>query len=207
MGDEAVVFVRSGRRRPSAPSPISSARTRRAKWMLDDPFVNFSVDLHGDGPAGSAHFGLQTAPSDAPRARIDQTLDRARERIDGNRSSARPGATIGDQNDLDLCGYQLQSGRGFERGPNGSFGPDGEAWEVLVADTTRATCSSTRRARMDCDEMPTSRTLATASSDVHSPHRRRPSDAEQRWPWFAVIVTALGLRPVGEAPTPGRSLP
>ena len=34
-----------------------------------------------------------------------------------------------------------------------------------------------------------------------------PSDAEQRWPWFAVIVTALGLRPVGEAPTPGRSLP
>ena len=34
-----------------------------------------------------------------------------------------------------------------------------------------------------------------------------PSDAEQRWPWFAVTVTALGLRPVGEAPTPGRSLP
>ena len=34
-----------------------------------------------------------------------------------------------------------------------------------------------------------------------------PSDAEQRWPWFAVIVTALGLRPVGEAPTPDRTRP
>ena len=34
-----------------------------------------------------------------------------------------------------------------------------------------------------------------------------PSDAEQRWPWFAVIVTALGLRPVGAAPTPDRTRP
>ena len=23
-----------------------------AKWMLDDPRVNFSIDLHGDGPPG-----------------------------------------------------------------------------------------------------------------------------------------------------------
>ena len=48
-------------------------RSDYAKWMLDDPFVNFSVDLHGDGPAGSAHFGLQQL--DAPE------LAHARQRL------------------------------------------------------------------------------------------------------------------------------
>ena len=68
-------------------------RSDYAKWMLDDPFVNFSVDLHGDGPAGSAHFGLQQL--DAPG------LAHARKRID-DASLPRE-----DQNDL-VCGYQLQ---------------------------------------------------------------------------------------------------
>ena len=30
-----------------------------AKWMLDDPLLNFSVNTHGDEPVGSAHFGIQ----------------------------------------------------------------------------------------------------------------------------------------------------
>ena len=59
-------------------------RSDYAKWMLDDPFVNFSVDLHGDGPAGSAHFGLQQL--DAPelayaRKRIDDASLPARTRM------------------------------------------------------------------------------------------------------------------------------
>ena len=77
--------------------------------MLDDPFVNFSVDLHGDGPAGSAHFGLQQL--DAPG------LARARARID-DASLPRE-----DQNDL-VCGYQLQH-------KSWVFGPDGEPWEIF----------------------------------------------------------------------------
>jgi len=66
--DEAVVFY--SKLFGAEPDLV---RSDYAKWMLEDPFVNFSVDLHGDGPAGSAHFGLQQP--DAPR------LDRARERI------------------------------------------------------------------------------------------------------------------------------
>ncbi|MEK9999895.1 MAG: hypothetical protein VW623_07285 [Acidimicrobiaceae bacterium] len=101
-------------------------RSDYAKWMLDDPFVNFSVDLHGDGPAGSAHFGLQQL--DAPE------LAHARKRID-DASLPRE-----DQNDL-VCGYQLQH-------KSWVFGPDGEAWEVfhtegLAPDGTYG-----------CDEMP-----------------------------------------------------
>ena len=84
-------------------------RSDYAKWMLDDPFVNFSVDLHGDGPAGSAHFGLQQL--DAPG------LARARARID-DASLPRE-----DQNDL-VCGYQLQH-------KSWVFGPDGEPWEIF----------------------------------------------------------------------------
>ena len=37
----------------------SLVRPDYAKWMLDDPFLNFSIDLHGEGTAGSAHFGIQ----------------------------------------------------------------------------------------------------------------------------------------------------
>ncbi len=100
-------------------------RSDYAKWMLDDPFVNFSVDLHGDGPASSA---LQD-----PAA---QTLPglRARARIDDYRAPP-PGPE-----------------RPHLRLPTSTqswvFGPDGEAWEVfhtegLAPDGTYG-----------CDEMP-----------------------------------------------------
>lgn len=36
----------------------SLLRSDYAKWMLNDPLLNFSIDLHGEGP-GSAHFGIQ----------------------------------------------------------------------------------------------------------------------------------------------------
>lgn len=87
-------------------------RSDYAKWMLEDPIVNFSVDLHGDGPAASAHFGLQQFDA--------RGLECARERID---CASLP---CEDQNEL-VCGYQLQHKRWV-------FGPDGEAWEVFPAE-------------------------------------------------------------------------
>ena len=34
-------------------------RRNYGKWMLDVPRVNFSIDTHGDGEPGSAHYGIQ----------------------------------------------------------------------------------------------------------------------------------------------------
>ena len=64
-----------------------------AKWMLDHPRVNFSVDTHGDGPAGSAHYGIQVESA--------EELADMRQRID------QAGLPRRDQNDL-ICGYQRQ---------------------------------------------------------------------------------------------------
>ena len=61
-----------------------------AKWMLDDPFLNFSVDLHGEGTAGSAHFGIQVTS--------EEELEQMRARIDA------AGLSREDQNHL-VCGY------------------------------------------------------------------------------------------------------
>jgi hypothetical protein len=77
--------------------------------MSEEPFVNFSVDLYGDGLAGSAHSGLQQLDA--------RGLECARERID---CASLP---CEDQNDF-VCGYQLQH-------KSWVFGSDGEAWEVL----------------------------------------------------------------------------
>ncbi|MDG2263373.1 MAG: VOC family protein [Actinomycetota bacterium] len=74
-----------------------------AKWMLDDPYVNFSIDVHGVGPVGSAHYGVQVESSDAlaaARAHIDEV-----------------GIDRDDQNDL-ICGYQLQH-KSWIRDPHG----------------------------------------------------------------------------------------
>ena len=83
-----------------------------AKWMLDDPYVNFSIDLHGDGPAGTAHFGIQLddhAGLDEMRQHVDEVeLPRA------------------DQNDL-VCGYQLQH-------KSWVSGPAGERWELFFTE-------------------------------------------------------------------------
>ena len=64
-----------------------------AKWMLDDPRVNFSIDTHGDGEPGSAHYGIQ--------AETPEELEEMRERIDS------AGLLRSDQNNL-ICGYQRQ---------------------------------------------------------------------------------------------------
>ncbi|WP_419947350.1 VOC family protein [Candidatus Poriferisodalis sp.] len=68
-------------------------RSDYAKWMLGDPRVNFSLDTHGDGPPGSAHYGIQV---ESP-----EELAAMRDHID---SVDLPRA---DQDDL-VCGYQLQ---------------------------------------------------------------------------------------------------
>jgi len=80
-----------------------------AKWMLDDPFVNFSVDLHGDGPVGSAHYGIQFE--------TDDDLVQARAEIDG------AALERADQDDL-ICGYQLQD-------KSWVLDPHGVAWEMF----------------------------------------------------------------------------
>ena len=71
--------------------------------------MHFSVDLHVDGPADSAHCGLQQLDA--------RGLQRACERING---ASLPRE---DQNDL-VCCYQFQH-------KSWVFGPDGEAWEVF----------------------------------------------------------------------------
>ena len=68
-------------------------RADYAKWMLEDPRVNFSLDTHGEGGAGSAHYGIQVDSQDE--------LEEMRDHID------TAGMARADQDDL-VCGYQLQ---------------------------------------------------------------------------------------------------
>ena len=90
-----------------------------AKWMLEDPRVNFSLDTHGDGPPGSAHYGIQVETHDE--------LTDLRSHID---SAELPRS---DQNDL-VCGYQLQH-KSWVTDPNGLW------WEAFFTEGrwTRAT--------------------------------------------------------------------
>ena len=89
--------------------PPTLQRADYAKWMLDDPFVNFSVDLHGEGPVGSAHYGIQLA--------TDDDLVQTRTAIDGARIDRS------DQDNL-VCGYQLQD-------KSWVHDPHGVAWELF----------------------------------------------------------------------------
>ena len=90
----------------------SLVRPDYAKWMLDDPFLNFSIDLHGEGTAGSAHFGIQVTS--------EEELEQMRAQIDG------AGLARQDQNDL-VCGYQLQH-------KSWVTGPDGVMWEAFFTE-------------------------------------------------------------------------
>jgi len=90
----------------------SLVRPDYVKWMLDDPLLNFSIDIHGEGPPGSAHFGIQVTS--------DQELEEMRERIDS------AGLSREDQNDL-VCGYQLQH-KSWVRDP------DGAMWEAFLTE-------------------------------------------------------------------------
>ena len=74
-----------------------------AKWMLDDPRVNFSLDTHGDAAPGSAHYGIQVEST--------EELSSMRERIDS------AGLPRRDQNNL-ICGYQRQD-KSWVSDPNG----------------------------------------------------------------------------------------
>ncbi len=38
--------------------------TDYAKWMLENPRVNFAIQCRGDEPAGSVHFGIQVENGD-----------------------------------------------------------------------------------------------------------------------------------------------
>jgi catechol 2,3-dioxygenase-like lactoylglutathione lyase family enzyme len=90
----------------------SLVRPDYAKWMLDDPFLNFSIDLHGEGTAGSAHFGIQ--------ATDEEELELIRTQIDA------VGLSREDQNGL-VCGYQLQH-------KSWVTGPDGVMWEAFFTE-------------------------------------------------------------------------
>lgn len=92
--------------------PPTLERDDYAKWMLDDPRVNFSVDLHGDGPVGSAHYGIQVESADE--------LESARADIDA------AGLPRDDQNDL-VCGYQFQH-KSWVRDPAGLM------WETFFTE-------------------------------------------------------------------------
>lgn len=83
-----------------------------AKWMLDDPRVNFSLDVHGRGRPGSAHYGIQV---ESP-----EELAEMRHHID---SVDLPRA---DQDDL-VCGYQLQH-------KSWVTDPDGLWWETFFTE-------------------------------------------------------------------------
>ena len=39
-----------------------------AKWMIDEPRVNFAISAHGNGPGGLNHLGLQADDEDELRA-------------------------------------------------------------------------------------------------------------------------------------------
>ncbi len=86
-----------------------------AKWMLEDPRVNFSLDTHGSGAAGSAHYGIQVET----RSELED--------MRGHLDSA--GMTRADQNDL-VCGYHLQH-KSWVTDPDGcmwkAFFTEGEA--------------------------------------------------------------------------------
>lgn len=90
----------------------SLIRPDYAKWMLDDPLLNFSVDLHGEGSPGSAHFGIQVTSQ--------HELEQLRIRLDA------AGLTRTDQNNL-VCGYQLQH-------KSWVTAPDGAMWEAFFTE-------------------------------------------------------------------------
>ena len=80
-----------------------------AKWMLDDPRVNFSIFTRGKAPVGTAHYGIQV---ESPEA-----LGEMRERIDA------AGLPREDEDRL-VCGYQEQS-------KSWVTDPLGKEWEVF----------------------------------------------------------------------------
>jgi catechol 2,3-dioxygenase-like lactoylglutathione lyase family enzyme len=86
-----------------------------ARWMLEDPRVNFAVRT-GGGPPGVAHLGLQAE---------DRTeLEAVYERV------ARAGRPVLDEGETTCC-YSRSTKRWVRD-------PDGVAWEAFLTHTTES---------------------------------------------------------------------
>ena len=91
--------------------PPTLQRPGYAKWMLDDPYVNFVINTTGDGESlGVSHLGIQVD--------TNAELDEMRTIWDAR------GFERSDQDDL-VCGYQLQD-------KSWVFDPQQMPWEVFV---------------------------------------------------------------------------
>ena len=80
-----------------------------AKWMLDDPHINFSINV-SEHQNGINHVGIQ--------AETSESLDEIRERL------ARAGADTLEQSDAQCC--YARSDKTWVRDP------DGVSWETFV---------------------------------------------------------------------------
>ncbi len=92
-------------------APPTVLRSDYAKWMLEDPRVNFSINLHCGPGEGLAHLGVQVDD--------DHELKERRARM----AAAGYGST--DQNDVPCC-YGRQD-------KTWVTDPQGIAWEVFHA--------------------------------------------------------------------------
>ncbi len=90
--------------------PPTLQRANSAKWLLDDPLLNFAINTTGDHRTGVDHVGIQVESNDA--------LERMRRSWDDS------GLTRQDQDDL-VCGYQHQD-------KSWVFDPQQVPWEVFV---------------------------------------------------------------------------
>lgn len=88
----------------------SKCESDYAKWMLDDPRINFAISTHGKTP-GIDHVGLQ-ADDEPGLADIRSRLEQA-------------DAPIFDQEDVSCC--YARSTKAWIRDP------DGVAWETFVS--------------------------------------------------------------------------
>ena len=89
-------------------APPTLEKPDYAKWMIDDPCVNFSINSRGRAP-GDLHLSIQ--------AEDEAELDELRARLTGT------GAEKRDINAL-TCGYQTQN-KSWVRDP------DGVRWEAF----------------------------------------------------------------------------
>ncbi|MEM7342206.1 MAG: VOC family protein [Actinomycetota bacterium] len=90
----------------------SLVRDDYVKWMLDDPYLNLSINTStcGDNGPGVSHLGFQVDSIDDVNAVRQEWVD--------------AGLSPQDQNDL-VCGYQLQD-------KSWVFDPAELPWEVFV---------------------------------------------------------------------------
>jgi catechol 2,3-dioxygenase-like lactoylglutathione lyase family enzyme len=65
--------------------------TDYAKWMLDDPRVNFAISTRGE-PGRIDHLGLQTTPATCPHCRPARAKPISRSKSKAPRAAATPRA-------------------------------------------------------------------------------------------------------------------